>query len=80
MQGPVEPLHFAVLPWAVGFDSLVCGAEAMDDLCDGAGVGVGSVVVGHDPFDYLDAVVGEELGGSCDEPGAGVALFVVVDL
>ena len=56
------------------------GAQAVEDFGDGSGVAVAPVVVGHDPLDGVDTGFSEERGGSGDEPGAGGALLVRVDL
>ncbi len=51
-----------------------------DDSGEGFAVAVAPGVVGHDPFDVVDAVGGEVVDGAGEERGAGVGLLVVVDL
>ena len=59
-----------------GLDELVAGAEAGDDLGDSSVCFYVAVVVGHDAVDVRDAVVGEVVGGSAQEPTGGGAAFV----
>ena len=76
LEGPVEALYLAVLPWAMGADAYVIGVEGLEDSLESVALGVGPVVVGHHRFDTGDSMGGEELGGSGHEPCRGVALFV----
>lgn len=80
LEGPVEAFDFPVLPWAVGADRQMFGVDGGENLGDGAAFGVAPMVVGHHGFDAGDPVRSEKVGGSCQEPGAGVSTFVGMDL
>jgi hypothetical protein len=77
-QGPVESLDLAVLPGAVRLDEDLPGAQGGTDLTQGPLVGPG--VVGHDPFDPVDAPGGEVGRGAGQEASAGGAFLVGQDL
>jgi hypothetical protein len=79
-EGPVEPFDFPVLPGAVRLDELLGCAEIGDGLFECGWVPVGERVVGDDPLDLLDAVLGEVRGSSGQESGRGGAFLVGVDL
>src|SRR5437763_14900753 len=78
-QGAVEALHLAVNPGGVGRREQVAGAQLGQGGLEVARGPVVAGVVGHDPLE-LNAVVGEELGGSEQEGGAGGAPLVGQDL
>jgi len=64
LQCPVESFNFPVLPGAVGPDCDVVGSDGVEGVGERLTLGVGPVVVGNDLLDAVDAVIGEELGGS----------------
>lgn len=76
----VEPFHFGVLPGALWLDECVRRVQGGDRGGHVVGVTVAPVVVGHDPFDPVDAVGGEVVGGTAQECRAGGSLLVGQDL
>ena len=77
-QGAVEPLDLAVLPGAVGSDELLLDLVGGTDLAQRLAVGPG--VVGHQPLDPGDAVGGEVVDATFEEPRADGAFLVGQDL
>src|SRR5205807_9890576 len=79
LERPVEALHLAVLPRAMGSDEDVASAEAVEGASEVPAVGIGPGVVGHDGSDG-DALSGQACDRSLEEGGGGGALLVGEDL
>lgn len=71
-KGPFKAFDLAILPRAVRLDELLLHLQPRDGVSERGRVAVGERVVGDDPFDPAQAVLGE-VGGS---PGGNSAAMV----